>query len=346
MTQKQKYVDSARYLIDHEGYARNMLLTTFNTPSERTRVEDELMTMVYHDLLTYPILPSVREYGEQSLENWYGSSGKDSTPFFDFVYNSFSGRRTPLGQGVEILRDWPLDMIEWTVDNSQREDITIDRTPGVEQGNLTKPVPRSEMGLCNWDSEATQLVIGRNGEREDRPNDFAHQRIEVRLRLRRKSAAASLLRSPVWPDPKADKGHQHFSYALYPHDGDWRSALTVRHGYEYNYQLNARQVQSHTGVLPPAHSFVSVEPENLILTAMKKAEDSDALILRFYESAGRATSGTIHVPPGAASATVTNLMEHPEGQALPIKGSEEINVPASPYSIVSVQVQYPHPSPR
>ena len=93
MIQKQKYVDSARYLIDHEGYARNMLLTTFNTPSERTRVEDELMTMVYHDLLTYPILPSVREYGEQSLENWYGSSGKDSTPFFDFVYNNFSGRR-------------------------------------------------------------------------------------------------------------------------------------------------------------------------------------------------------------------------------------------------------------
>ncbi len=62
-------------------------------------MEDELMTMVYHDLMTYPIFPSVREYGEQSLENWYGSSGKDSTPFFDFVYNSFSGKRTSLGQG-------------------------------------------------------------------------------------------------------------------------------------------------------------------------------------------------------------------------------------------------------
>lgn len=172
MTHKQRYVDSARYLIDKEGYARNMLLTTFNTPSERTRVEDELMTMVYQDLMTYPIFPSVHEYGEQSLENWYGSSGKDSTPFFDFVYNGFSGNRTPLGQAVETLRDWPLDMIEWTVDNSQREDISIDQTPGVEQGNLTKPLPRSEMGLCNWDSEATHLVIGRNGEREDRPTDW------------------------------------------------------------------------------------------------------------------------------------------------------------------------------
>ena len=27
----------------------------------------------------------------------------------------------------------------------------------------------------------------------------------------------SLLRSPTWPDPEADRGHHHFSYALYPH---------------------------------------------------------------------------------------------------------------------------------
>ena len=46
----------------------------------------------------------------------------------------------------------------------------------------------------------------------------------------------SLLRSPLAPDPNADRGHQHFSYALYPHAGDWKQALTVRHGYEYNYQ--------------------------------------------------------------------------------------------------------------
>jgi alpha-mannosidase len=152
----------------------------------------------------------------------------------------------------------------------------------------------------------------------------------------------SLLRSPVWPDPDADRGHHHFSYALYPHDGDWKAALTVRHGYEYNYKLSAVQVRPHTGVLPSTHSFVSVEPQNLVLTAMKRAEDSDALILRFYEWAGVPTSATIHVPPGAGSATLTNLMERPEPQTLEIKGSDQITVPAKPYSIVSVQVNYAH----
>ena len=57
----------------------------------------------------------------------------------------------------------------------------------------------------------------------------------------------SLLRSPTWPDPEADRGHHHFTYALYPHGGDWKQALTVRHGYEYNYKLAAMQVEAHTG---------------------------------------------------------------------------------------------------
>ena len=60
----------------------------------------------------------------------------------------------------------------------------------------------------------------------------------------------TLLRSPVYPDPNADRGHQHFTYALYPHAGDWKQALTVRHGFDYNYKLKAMQVEAHTGVLP------------------------------------------------------------------------------------------------
>ena len=52
----------------------------------------------------------------------------------------------------------------------------------------------------------------------------------------------SLLRSPTWPDPEADQGHQHFSYALYPHSGTWKQALTVRQGYDFNYHLSAMQV--------------------------------------------------------------------------------------------------------
>src|SRR6202453_2691292 len=69
----------------------------------------------------------------------------------------------------------------------------------------------------------------------------------------------SLLRSPTWPDPDADREHHHFTYALYPHGGDWKQALTVRHGYDYNYPLRALQVEAHTGALPAEYAYVTVK---------------------------------------------------------------------------------------
>jgi alpha-mannosidase len=127
-----------------------------------------------------------------------------------------------------------------------------------------------------------------------------------------------LLRSPIWPDPEADRGHHHFTYALYPHGGDWKQALTVRHGYEYNYRLQATQVQAHTGSQPAEFAYVTVKPENVVLTALKKAEDSDALIFWVYEWAGKPGDVRIRVPKGATGATITDLMEKPEGAALKI----------------------------
>ncbi len=84
----------------------------------------------------------------------------------------------------------------------------------------------------------------------------------------------TLLRSPTWPDPEADQGEHHFHYALYPHAGTWKDALTVRHGWEYDYPLQAVVTTAHPGSLPAEHSFASVAPDNVVLTAVKKAEDA------------------------------------------------------------------------
>ncbi len=91
------------------------------------------------------------------------------------------------------------------------------------------------------------------------------------------------------------------------------------------------------------HSFVSVEPNNVVMTAMKKAEDSNALIFHLYEWAGKSGSITITVPPGATGATETNLMEKPEGSPLSVTGNK-VTVPVHPYEIVAVRVDYPHNS--
>ncbi len=153
----------------------------------------------------------------------------------------------------------------------------------------------------------------------------------------------SLLRSPTWPDPEADQGHQHFSYALYPHAGTWKEALTVRQGYDFNYHLSAKQVSPHSGSLPGSFSFLTVDADNVVVTAMKKTEDGDGLLVRFYEWAGKGGNVTLTLPPGVVSATLANLMEKPEGAALPVAGGQRVTVPVTPFQIQTVIVHYPAP---
>jgi alpha-mannosidase len=64
------------------------------------------------------------------------------------------------------------------------------------------------------------------------------------------------------------------------------------------------------------------------------------LIFRVYEWAGKSGDVTIQVPKGATGATVTNLMEKPEGTVLKIAG-DTVTAPIRPYEILTVRVDYP-----
>jgi alpha-mannosidase len=148
----------------------------------------------------------------------------------------------------------------------------------------------------------------------------------------------SLLRSPEWPDPHADEGHHEFTYSMYPHGGNWRDSLTVRRGYELNYKLISVPATKHEGKLSPEHSFVQISPENVIVTALKKAEDDSELVLRFYEWAGKEADVMIHLPSGVESASETNLMERPMSKLQVESGTVKLHT--KPYEIKTVKVRF------
>jgi alpha-mannosidase len=154
----------------------------------------------------------------------------------------------------------------------------------------------------------------------------------------------SLLRSPVWPDPEADRGRHSFTYALYPHAGGWRGGRTMQAAYELNYRLVPVVVAAHPGPLPPVHSFVAVEAEGVILNALKKAEDDDALIARLYEFAGREASVRLRLPRPLARAAEVDLQEK-ETSALTPSGAE-VTVRVRPYEIKSLKLAFAPRDPR
>jgi alpha-mannosidase len=206
----------------------------------------------------------------------------------------------------------------------------------IPYGSIQRPTTRNnsfekarfEVPALRWADEGD----GNHGLSLINNSKYGYDAVGNMLRL-------SLLRGPTWPDPNADQGTQIFDYAIYPHTGTWQTAGTVARGRDFNYKLHAAQVSAHEGALPPSHSFLSVDGTHVTLTALKKAEQGNALIARFYEWAGEADKITLTLPPGAKSATLANLMEKPEGAALPIT-NDKLTVPVAPYQIQTVRIDY------
>lgn len=151
----------------------------------------------------------------------------------------------------------------------------------------------------------------------------------------------SLLRSPVWPDPTADRGRHEIRYALFPHAGDWRQAGTVRRGLELNEPLRAFATDPHVGRLPPRHSFVRIAPDHLVLSEIKRSEDSPAWIVRWYDSTGDGGTAEIELPFRPARAVVSDLLEG-DHEEVPADGSR-LRVPTRKHGVMTLKVMPPGP---
>jgi alpha-mannosidase len=131
----------------------------------------------------------------------------------------------------------------------------------------------------------------------------------------RNTIRMSVLRSPTEPVFTTDEADTHeVKYALFPHPGSWQGAGVVRQGYELNTPLIAVLDAPHGGDLPAAYSFVQVQPANVIMTVLKKAEDSNSLVMRCYEAEGKAgvTRVTLAAPLSAGAVHGSDLLENDE----------------------------------
>ena len=148
----------------------------------------------------------------------------------------------------------------------------------------------------------------------------------------------SLLRSPKWPDPTADRGKHSIEFALYPHKGTWRDAKTVRKGYEFNNPLIALTTDAHKGDLPIQHSFAQITPANLVLTSLKKSEDGEAWVVQWYDAEGIGADAIVTFPRTPKKVVMSNFLEE-VGSPVPVQnGSVSVRTRAS--SIVTLRVSY------
>ncbi|MUL38991.1 alpha-mannosidase [Gloeocapsopsis dulcis] len=150
----------------------------------------------------------------------------------------------------------------------------------------------------------------------------------------------TLLRGAEWPNPDADRGNHQFTYAIYPHQGSWQQAQTVRRGYELNYPLQAMLVSPCDRVsqnLPPVGCFLDLSVDNLILMAFKQSEDNaQRWILRCYECHGEPAQLTLKSDLGLALEETVDLLERTTTDELLRSPTYKV----SPWKIFSIAVTY------
>jgi alpha-mannosidase len=143
----------------------------------------------------------------------------------------------------------------------------------------------------------------------------------------------SLLRAPTYPDPKADRGRHHFSYAVYAHAGGWREAGVVAEGYKFNVPLRTFVHAKSDDI----SSFASVDSTNFVLDTIKAADDGDGIIFRFYEAHGARGMARIRFGFPFDLVTVVNLME--EDVSAVEFNDETIAIHYSPFQIITLKIK-------
>jgi alpha-mannosidase len=140
-----------------------------------------------------------------------------------------------------------------------------------------------------------------------------------------------------------DWGHHEFVYGLASHAGDWRQGNTDWQAQRLNAPLLAFQSDAHPGFLGKSFSFLRVDSPHVFVTAVKKAEEGNEVIVRMVEMRGE-KAPSVHVAFAApiAAAREVNGQEMPLRIATVTKG--ELETSLGPYGIRTLAVKLAAPA--
>jgi alpha-mannosidase len=139
------------------------------------------------------------------------------------------------------------------------------------------------------------------------------------------------------PTPEAQcLGAHTFKYALYPHAGDWQEGHVWEQAQRFAVPPIVHDVDASEGE-GSALTLVEISPSELVISACKRAEGEDAVIVRLWNAASHEVNGAMRLGFAASEACRVNLAEEP-GEALMVEGGV-VRLTVKAHEIVTVQVK-------
>lgn len=153
---------------------------------------------------------------------------------------------------------------------------------------------------------------------------YGYDILDSRMRI-------TLLRAPTCPDRKGDLGMHTFTYSYYPHAGTWQTGGTVDEAFALNLPLKAFDVKQQNGTLPECYSYINCDGGDIIIDAVKQAQDGNGIIVRVYQSRRVRGERTLTVNLPFSKVYECNLMEE-NGTELDFSGNE-IKFSVTPFEV-------------
>jgi alpha-mannosidase len=153
----------------------------------------------------------------------------------------------------------------------------------------------------------------------------------------------TLLRSPFYPHPiepwrlndtkHTDQGEHTFSYAFAPHAGNWKHGEATRRAREFNNPVLVFSDVVGTTLKP----LVTLSKRNVFIDSVKRAEDSEDLIVRLHEGHGEATDTSLIPGFRMKNAYECDLMEQ---SVKPLKSTrDKLQLKFKPFEIKTLRFE-------
>jgi len=153
----------------------------------------------------------------------------------------------------------------------------------------------------------------------------------------------SLLRSPVAPDPEADRGTHYFTYSILPFADGFGDSGVIRSAYELNSPVTALigdgRAEGNIADDVAGQSLCTIEGNAVIVECVKVPENSEdgELVLRLYESLGGRCRTVLRFARKLRAASETDMLED-NPKALSVQGNA-LALEFRPFEIKTVRVR-------
>ena len=164
LTGNPKFLDGYKTLQSY-GYPQDIIRQKLVFPPDYVNNSDDRMAFVmYNTIMRYETDPAMRSIYARSLARSWEIERIEAIPFFNFIYGGATGNACDTDRATQHLRDWPLDLVNHSFQNSHRDDLYTPKGMIAYAGG-SKPLSPRERGPQRW-TDSTLGLDGGGGGRE------------------------------------------------------------------------------------------------------------------------------------------------------------------------------------